>query len=109
MEATKIEDAHDFGLAVRKARKEAGLSQMRLAEMCDCSQRFVSEIERGKQTAELGRALKLLAALHVPVTVGTTRTDMDGGAEVRYAVMRIASALDEKPKPRRPLASYLGE
>lgn len=109
MEAVKIEDVYDFGLALRKARKEAGLSQMRLAEMCGCSQRFVSEVERGKKTAELGRALKLFAALRVPVTVSTVRADMDGRAEVHYAVERIASQLDSKPTPRRPLASYLDE
>ena len=109
MEAMSVETAHDFGFALRKARKEAGLSQMRLAEMCGCSQRFVSEVERGKQTAELGRALKLLESLRVPITIGTMRAGLDGRAEVRYAVTRIASELEKGPKPKRSLASYLEE
>ena len=109
MEAMRVESASDFGRAVRTARKEAGLSQMQLAKRCGCSQRFVSEIERGKETAELGRALKLLEALNVPLSAGTLTMDLDGRAEVQYAVVRIASELDEKPRKRRPLSDYLDE
>ena len=109
MEAMRVESASDFGQAVRTARKEAGLSQVQLAKRCGCSQRFVSEIERGKETAELGRALKLLEVLNVPLSAGTLVVDLDGRAEVQYAVVRIASEIDEKPKKRRPLSDYLDE
>jgi len=67
MNRTVISNAKDFGLVVRTARKEAGLSQAQLAQRCSCSQRFVSELERGKPTAELERALRLLAEMGVPV------------------------------------------
>ena len=107
MRATQIVDATDFGRAVRAARKEVGLSQVQLAQRCGCSQRFVSEVERGKASAELGRALSLMAALDVPVTAGAIREDMDGRAEVRYALVRIASQLDEQPRKRKPLSDYL--
>ena len=109
MEAMRVESASDFGQAVRTARKEAGLSQMQLAKRCGCSQRFVSEVERGKETAELGRALKLLEVLNVPLSAGTLMVDLDGRAEVQYAVVRIASEIDEKPRKRRPLSDYLDE
>lgn len=107
MEPVQIEDARDFGRAVRVARQEAGLSQMQLAEKCGCSQRLVSEIERGKETAELGKALKLLAGLGVPLIAGASRMRLDGRAEVDYAIVRIASELDRKPRKRRPLSDYL--
>ena len=109
MEAMRVESASDFGRAVRAARKEAGLSQMQLAKRCGCSQRFVSEVERGKETAELGRAFKLLEVLNAPLSVGTLAIDLDGRAEVQYAVVRIASEIDEKPRKRRPLSDYLDE
>ena len=109
MEAMRVESASDFGQAVRAARKEAGLSQVQLAKRCGCSQRFVSEVERGKETAELGRALKLLEVLNVPLSAGTRMVDLDGRAEVQYAVVRIASEIDEKPRKRRPLSDYLDE
>ena len=107
MEALHIGEVADFGRAVRMARKEAGLSQMELAKLCGCSQRFVSEVERGKSTAELGRALNLLLALGVPVTVGRSRADIDGRSEVHYAMVRIASELDGEPKSKRQLSDYL--
>ncbi len=109
MEAMRVESASDFGQAVRAARKEAGLSQVQLAKRCGCSQRFVSEVERGKETAELGRSLKLLEVLNVPLSAGTLMVDLDGRAEVQYAVVRIASEIDEKPRKRRPLSDYLDE
>lgn len=109
MEEKRVESARDFGQAVRAARKEAGLSQMQLAELCGCSQRFVSEVERGKETAELGRALKLLEALNVPLRAGTPLIEIDGRAEVEYAVVRIASELDGHSRPKRRLSYYLAE
>ena len=107
METMFLENAVDFGRAVRIARKEAGLSQNQLAEKCGCSQRLVSEIERGKETAELGKALRLLVGLGIPLTAGRSRGNLDGRAEVNYALVRIASKLDEHPRTHRPLSNYL--
>ena len=109
MNMTIIEDARDFGNAVRIARKEAGLSQMQLAQQCRLSQRFVSEVERGKPTAEIGKALKLLSELAVPVVIGGGRTPIDGRAEVNYAVVRIAESIDARPRKHRRLVEYLEE
>jgi len=106
---TIINDARDFGLAVRAARKEAGLTQSQLAQRCGCSQRFVSEVERGKSTAELERALRLLVELDVPIVAGSRNAVVDGRAEVNYAVMRIAEKLDASPVKRKKLAEYLKE
>ena len=103
-----IDNALAFGKAVRMARKNAGLSQAQLAERCGCSQRFVSEVERGKETAELGKALSLLHELDVPIEVGRRIRLHDGRAEVNYAVVRIAESLEAKPHRRRKLDSYIG-
>ena len=102
-----VENSQDFGRAVRTARKEAGLSQTQLAELCGCSQRFVSEVERGKATAELGKALGLLHALGVPLASGHDVARLDGRSEVNYAMVRIAESLDAAPRKHRPLTSYL--
>lgn len=107
MNRTIIIDAQDFGKAIRTARKEAGLSQMQLAARCGLSQRFVSEVERGKQTAELGKALKLLENLAVPVVAGDDVLPLDGRAEVSYALVRIAEGLHEPPRKHRKLAEFL--
>lgn len=107
MELMLLKSATDFGRAVRMARKEAGLSQAQLAEKCSCSQRLVSEIERGKETAELGKALGLLVGLGIPLMAGSPHGNLDGRAEVNYAVVRIASKLDGHPRTHRPLSDYL--
>ena len=109
MNRTVIKCTKDFGLAVRAARKEAGLSQAQLAQRCGCSQRFVSEVERGKPTAELERALRLLVELDVPIVTGSGNAVVDGRAEVNYAVVRIAEGLDAPSPKRRKLTEYLEE
>ena len=107
MNRTIIDNAGEFGRAVRAARKEAGLSQVQLARRCNCSQRFVSEVERGKPTAELGRALRLLAELGVPLVAGSANQAIDGRAEVNYAIVRIAEKLDAPPLKRKKLMDFL--
>ena len=109
MGQTFIRDSSDFGQAVRAARKRAGLSQARLSERCGCSQRFVSELERGKPTAELGRALRLFDELGIPLVAGEGSASVDGRAEVRYAIVRIAEELDAPARKRKKLAQHLEE
>ena len=52
----KIYDAADFGRAVRTFRKAKGYTQQQIADLSGCSLMFVSNLERGKETAELGKA-----------------------------------------------------
>lgn len=57
----------DFGRAVRRARLARGLSQARLAKLAGVGRPWLSELENGKQTAELGLAFGVLAALDLVV------------------------------------------
>jgi HTH-type transcriptional regulator/antitoxin HipB len=52
-----------FGAAIRARRLEKGLTQTQLAELCGVSLRFVSELERGRTSVSLGRALLLAQRL----------------------------------------------
>lgn len=102
----KIDNATSFGKAVRTARKERGLSQTELAQRCGCSQRFISELERGKPTAEIGKALS--AAHAVGLSLALTTTDV--GAEGRLAVDRLVAKTAQSlaSTPTRPqLTDYL--
>ena len=58
-----------FGEAIRLFRKRRGLTQQQVADMAGCSLMYVSNLERGKSTAELGIALRILDALDVEVTL----------------------------------------
>lgn len=63
-----IQTSRAFGSAVRRARKEQGLSQVELAKRAGVGRPWLSELETGKRTAELGRALSVLSALELAVT-----------------------------------------
>jgi len=102
-----IKDARGFGAAVHRGRKALGLSQADLAKSCGCSQRFVSEVERGKATAELGKALRLFEVLGIDLVADGGVGRLDGRAEVRDAIERIAKQTGETKKKRKPLSYYL--
>ena len=55
----KITDVKEFGQAIRKRRKGLSYTQSFLAEFTGLSVSFISDLERGKNTAELGKALYL--------------------------------------------------
>lgn len=54
-----ITDAKDFGAAVRARRKKLGYTQAFLSEFSGLSVTFISDLENGKSTAELGKAIFL--------------------------------------------------
>ena len=63
-----------FGEAIRRFRKLRGLNQQQLADLAGCSIMYVSQLERGKETAELGKAMKILDALEVDISFSDRRT-----------------------------------
>lgn len=63
-----LRGASQFGEAMRRFRKMRGLTQQEVADLAGCSIMYVSMLERGKETAELGKALKILDVLDVEVT-----------------------------------------
>ena len=58
-----VRTARDLGAAVRDGRLRQGWTQAELAERIDVSRQWVISLERGKATAELGAALRAVAAL----------------------------------------------
>jgi len=58
-----IENANDLGAAIRSRRHELRLTQEELADVARVSLRFVSEIERGKESAQYAGIRRVLDAL----------------------------------------------
>lgn len=52
---------------IRDRRKELGYSQSRLADLCGTGTRFISDLENGKDTIELGKALTVASALGLDI------------------------------------------
>ncbi len=102
-----ITNASQFGQAVRLARKERGLSQRALAQRCGCSQRFISELERGKPTAELGKALGVLGELGLSIRIEGRVASRSGSEAVDRLRERVNSDLERAERRRTSLSDYL--
>lgn len=65
----KIEDAADLGKIVKDKRVSDRLTQADTASLCEVGNRFLSELENGKPTVQLGKALQVLKCLGLEVRV----------------------------------------
>lgn len=60
---TPISTAQDFGACVARARRALGLTQQDLALAIGSGERFIVNLEAGKPTAQLGKALAAAKAV----------------------------------------------
>ncbi|MDB5883964.1 MAG: transcriptional regulator [Polaromonas sp.] len=65
----KVDVVPDLGLALRAVRRSSHVRLDDLAAMAGVSKQFVSDVEHGKPTVQLGLVLKLLAELGVFLTL----------------------------------------
>jgi HTH-type transcriptional regulator/antitoxin HipB len=63
----EVIDATALGKAIRRHRKSLGLTQQDAAGLCGVGERFLSELERGKESASLGKALQVIRRLGLRV------------------------------------------
>ena len=64
-----VNNAADFGKALKKRRKELGYTQRYISEFTGFSISFISDLENGKKTAELGKAIYLANMLGLDIAV----------------------------------------
>jgi y4mF family transcriptional regulator len=65
MDPVVIDSYEVLGSLIRARRNELELNQTELADVAGTTLRFISELERGKQTAQLDGVLRVLAALGI--------------------------------------------
>lgn len=75
----------ELAAIVSARREELGLRQDELAELADCSTRFVHTVESGKSTIQFGKLLAVLSALglHLQVERGYRAGGVATGASLR--------------------------
>jgi y4mF family transcriptional regulator len=73
----KVATVADIGIAVRKKRKEDGLTLADAASLCGVGYRFMSNLENGKETVQVGKVLKVLAALGLEMIIEARRWPND--------------------------------
>lgn len=59
----------EIGTLVRDTRKRLGVTQKDLALTAGTGLRFVIELEKGKETCELGKSLRILQTLGITLTL----------------------------------------
>ncbi|MGL4489477.1 MAG: helix-turn-helix transcriptional regulator [Rhizobiaceae bacterium] len=62
IEGKRIHSISDIGMAVRNARKARNLTQQDFADLAGVGRRFLSELESGKPTLEIGKVLTVAKA-----------------------------------------------
>jgi HTH-type transcriptional regulator/antitoxin HipB len=60
-------DSIEIGKTVRSTRKKLGVTQRELALTSGTGLRFIVELEQGKSTCQLGKALTVLKTLGISV------------------------------------------
>ena len=64
-----ISDSKMFGEALKKRRKELGYTQRYISDFTGFSISFISDLENGKSTAELGKAIYLANMLGLDIVI----------------------------------------
>ena len=65
----KVRSVEDIGKLLRAKRKEQGLTQSDVSDLTTLSIRFLSEVERGKERAEIGKVMEYLQNLGLDLYV----------------------------------------
>jgi y4mF family transcriptional regulator len=63
MELHRVDDGIELGKRIRERRKELGMSQEEVAFASQVTLRIMSELERGKPTAQYQTVMRVLGAL----------------------------------------------
>lgn len=66
---TLVKSVSDIGAAVRKKRRDDGLTLADAAGLCNVNYRFLSDLENGKPTVRLDKVLQVLAALGLELEI----------------------------------------
>lgn len=59
----------EIGAVIRSTRKNLGVTQRDLALTSGTGLRFIIELEKGKETCELGKALRVLHTLGIEISL----------------------------------------
>lgn len=65
----RIYTPESLGQAIRHYRREAGLTQAELAERAGLNRTYLSDLERGKETEQVRRIMRVLRQMGVRMTL----------------------------------------
>lgn len=83
---------------IRKARKDAGLTQKELAKRCTFAEITIRQYETGKREPRSDRLIKIADALGVTVNHLIEYTDPDSLSEQEHRLLHLINKLNEDGK-----------
>lgn len=66
-----------LGVAIRARRRQLKVTQKDLAMTCGTGLRFIIDLEKGKQTCQIGKTLQVLQALGLKLQISNPGNDTD--------------------------------
>ena len=78
----KVTEVEHIGAAIRAKRKAMGVNQDELAGMSGVGVRFLSELERGKETCEIGKVLRVVQRLGLELWMAPRGSVAQGSGRV---------------------------
>jgi HTH-type transcriptional regulator / antitoxin HipB len=78
--------AKELGEAIRRSRREQGLTQIALAERANVARGAVQKIEAGRGTVNLSTVLKILRTLSLDLSVSSRMTPIRAAAMGRSRI-----------------------
>lgn len=67
-----IQSTENIGHYIRKVRKSVGATQKDLALTAGTGLRFITDLEKGKSTCQIGKILQVLQVLGIQLTLSHT-------------------------------------
>ena len=107
-----VKKVADIGRAIKIARISHGLDQLTAAELSFVGQTFLSHIENGKETAHIGKTLKVMESLGIRVELtlppsvenlvdsGKTATELGKIHSHSYMAPELENVVNENPRLR---------
>lgn len=99
-----IASPQTLGLLIRASRKQQKLRMDDLAGSAGVGPVFVREVERGKETVQLGRVLQLLAELGIEL-----KADVPEDVVAAFVALRMTGVQPLKPRRLASQASASGD
>lgn len=69
----KIINTKDIGKLIKAVRKKQNLRQQDVALACGVGIRFISDLESGKETCQIGKALTIITMLGIDIELNNNK------------------------------------
>jgi y4mF family transcriptional regulator len=95
------QSAAEVGKIIAAARRHHKLTQTELAQAIGATQTWVSEVEQGKETAQIGKVLRALSHLGVRLQTGVVPWGTRKSATPEPGTVSLAEIIDAHSKSKR--------